>query len=168
MKIFKDKEVYVQAYDLAQINNYNAPHPSTLLTERFNNNDYDAYLEEGRIFLKFSDPIEVEYFKMLDWIIDYNDIKDKSLQELDAIYNKLNKMKTEKYNSFINKSGEERQKASREYSNEMRRLYNMAATIEIIRAHKQKYINIKFPFNIEETYNDKPVIKKKAIKKEVK
>jgi len=168
MKIFKNGEVYVQAYDVAELNKFSIPYPSTILPERFDTNDYNIYFCEGRMFLRFTDPIEVEYFKTLDWIIDFDKMKNKSLTEIKDILNKLKKKQAEQSSYFMNISSDDRVKIAREYSAEMRKLHHMTTSLEILLAYKQKYINIELPFNVEESHNEKPAIKRKTRKKDVK
>lgn len=104
---------------------------------------------------------------MADWILDYNDIKDKSIKELDAMRSKLQHMRIKKRNFFLDASSEERIKTDRDYVYEMNRTFFMQFDIDLIYSYKQNEINIEFPFDIEELDKEKPVIKKKTIKKDV-
>ena len=167
MKIFKDGEVYVQAFDIAEINSLKCPYPSSIHPERFKGKDYICYDSNSWVFYKFSNPVEVNYFKMADWILDYNDIKDKSIKELDAMWSELHRMRIKNRDSFMDASSEERLKMDRDYVYEMHRLFLMQFDIELVYSYKQNKIKIEFPFEIEELDKEKPVIKKKTIKKDV-
>lgn len=76
MKIITENAAYVQKNDMVFLNQTDLPIPATIFMKTFgqgitiidNSNRFD--------FIKFEDPSEIEYFRNLDWMIDYNDVKD--------------------------------------------------------------------------------------------
>ena len=76
MKIINSDSIYVQKNDIAYLNLSNLPIPVSVFIKVFGNgatiiNDSNRY-----DFVKFEKESEIEYFKRLDWMIDYNEVKD--------------------------------------------------------------------------------------------
>lgn len=89
MKIFNKEnginKVYVQLDDLLVLYNSDAVIPSSIFDKVFldgftidDNNRYD--------FIEFTDQDEIDFFKAIDWIVDYKDLKDKNKDELRHLY----------------------------------------------------------------------------------
>lgn len=82
MKILKDNKIYVQKNDMAYLNSTDLPIPTSIFLKVFghgitiidNSNRYE--------FVEFTDPKEVEFFQGLDWIVDYNEVKNLTEEEL--------------------------------------------------------------------------------------
>ena len=77
MKIITEEEVYVQFKDLDSLIRQNIVLPKYVFkcfnnVKKYNRND----------FLRFEDPIDIEFFRNIDWICDYNELKNYSLDEL--------------------------------------------------------------------------------------
>ena len=91
MKIVEKDAVYVQKGDLASLlYQEKFSLPDTVMNILFkkgnpfyvdNNNAYE--------FVKFIGPEEIEYFKSLDWIIDYNEYKNYTKEEIEIISNNI-------------------------------------------------------------------------------
>lgn len=77
MKIITDEEVYIQIKDLESLIRQNVILPKHVLY-CFNRAKNRAFND----FLKFEDPMEIEFFRSIDWICDYNVLKDYSLDKL--------------------------------------------------------------------------------------
>ena len=82
MKIITNDSAYVQKNDLAYLNSSDLPIPASIFMKVFGNgvtiiNDSNRY-----DFVKFDEESEIEYFKDLDWMIDYNQVKDLSEDEM--------------------------------------------------------------------------------------
>ncbi len=103
MKIMTDDAVYVQKNDLAYLNQTDLPIPASIFMKVFgsgvviinNSNKYE--------FVKFDAPLEIEYFKGIDWMIDYNEVKDLSEEETIALGQSIAEEKNriaQKFNSM--------------------------------------------------------------------
>ena len=103
MKIITDKEVYVQKNDIAYLNQTDLPILASVLTKLLdkgiiiidNSNRYE--------FVKFDKPEEIEYFKKLDWIVDYNEVKDLTEEEILSLAQSIHQERetiAHKYNSM--------------------------------------------------------------------
>lgn len=109
MKIIMKDCVYVQKNDLVHLWNHEQEILSSVVQKVFGDgvvivNDSNRYE-----FVKFDDPNEIEYFKKLDWIIDYNAVKDLNkigfvilgeeialkMQNLDDKYNEMDEYERE-------------------------------------------------------------------------
>ena len=82
MKIITNDSAYVQKNDIAYLNSSNLPIPASIFMKVFGNgvtiiNDSNRY-----DFVKFDKESEIEYFKDLDWMIDYDEVKDLSEDEI--------------------------------------------------------------------------------------
>lgn len=93
MKIFIDDKVYVQIRDLLLPlgDLCSVPMPESvddktleLLYKNYNSNNE---------FIEFSKPEEVEFFKACEWIEDYNNFDDMTLEEMEEYKNKLEEAK---------------------------------------------------------------------------
>ncbi len=85
MKIITDNAVYVQKEDISYLFHAELTMPESLCIKAFGNcltiyDDNDRYE-----FIKFEAPREIEFFKGIDWIIDYNEVKDLSEEEIIAV-----------------------------------------------------------------------------------
>jgi len=112
MKIVNSDSVYVQKNDIAYLNSSDLPIPTSIFMKVFGNgvtiiNDSNRY-----DFVKFKEESEIEYFKSLDWMIDYNEVKNLSEDEiiklLEGIGEELEKIAT----AFNSMSDEDRKQHS--------------------------------------------------------
>lgn len=131
MKIYYNNKIYVQVIDLMWLRTFNINIPynirETLVVTYYKLiNDSIS----NRDFICFEDEDIIKYFNDLDWIIDYNDVKDLSLYKLflysNDIKNKCNEL-IKKYNKM-------------DYYNKIRNA-NLKDDI--------KYLNIKY-FNVRD------------------
>ena len=95
MKIFINDKVYVQIRDLLlPLGDLSSiPMPESvddktleLLYKNYNSNNDNEFIE-------FSKPEEVEFFKACEWIEDYNNFDDMTLEEMEEYKNKLEEAK---------------------------------------------------------------------------
>lgn len=103
MKIITENAAYVQKNDIAYLTHTELPIPATIFEKVYgegiviidNRNRYE--------FVKFDKCYEIEFFKGLDWMIDYNQVKDLKDEEImqmgQDICDKRNKL-AEKYNAM--------------------------------------------------------------------
>ena len=106
MKIVTEKEIYVQKNDIAYLNQTDLPILASIFTKMLNNGIMIVDNSNRFDFVKFDKPEEIAFFKKFDWIVDYNEVKnlteDEILslaqsihQEREAIAHKYNSMKPE-------------------------------------------------------------------------
>lgn len=73
MKIITNDAVYVQKSDVFFLKNANLSIPASVSNKIFSN---ETSTNGSCDFIKFVDSSAIEYFKKLDWVVDYNQIKD--------------------------------------------------------------------------------------------
>ena len=100
MKIITNNSVYVQKNDIAYLYMSNLPISSSIFMKFFGNgativNDRNRY-----DFVKFNQQSEIEYFKGLDWMIGYNEVKDLSEHEIVKLAINIVKEKEQIANTF--------------------------------------------------------------------
>ena len=113
MKIFNKEngkeKVYVQMNDLMMLNQSDMPIPASIFEKVFTG--VVIVDDSNRMdFVEFDKPNEIEFFKSVDWIVDYKELRKLSDDELEEkaqeAAKELNEI-AEKYNSM---SVEEREK----------------------------------------------------------
>lgn len=117
MKLFRNNKVYVQMNDVMFAMNHSNAIPLVIINQIFtgvvivtNDNEND--------FVSFDDKAAIDYFRKLDFILDYDDYKDLSIEKLDAkaeIILKKIKDIVNKYNSLSSKKIRENQELINEY-----------------------------------------------------
>lgn len=82
MKIITNTAVYVQKIDLEFLKYRLHSLPQTISSKIFENNKLDVDDFDKYDFFKFEDKNDIEFFKGIDWLIDYNSIKDLPTEEI--------------------------------------------------------------------------------------
>lgn len=108
MKIINSDSVYVQKNDIAYLNSSDLPIPASVYMKVFGKgvtiiNDSNRY-----DFVKFEEKSEIEYFKGLDWMIDYNKVKDLSEDEIIKLAESIGEERDEIASTFNSMPEEER------------------------------------------------------------
>ena len=87
MKIYNNNKVYVQVSDLKQLIEYEKNVPYTIFEKlikitKDNNTDNNN-------FIVFDKPNELEYFKLMRWIVDYKRVRNLSNEDLKRMSSRL-------------------------------------------------------------------------------
>lgn len=85
MKILAKKTMYVQKQDLEFLNFHLHTLPHSIQNKIFNNGNIDLDDYGKYDFLEFKDEEDINYFQGLDWLIDYNEVRHLSFDELKQI-----------------------------------------------------------------------------------
>jgi len=106
MKIFTKNSVYVQKNDIVYLNTYDLPIPASIFTKVFGKNITIINDSNRYEFVRFDNQTEIDFFQKMDWIIDYNELKDLNEKDIvditQNIITKINNMITE-FNSMQKK-----------------------------------------------------------------
>ena len=97
MKIVTDSAVYVQKNDIAYLSSSDLAIPASIFMKVLDNGKFIVNDSNRYDFIKFEEESEIEYFKGLDWMIDYNEVKDLSDEE----FIKLGRSIAEEQASFV-------------------------------------------------------------------
>lgn len=81
MKIITDNAVYVQKNDIAYLNQTDLAIPASIFMKVFDSGIVIIDDSSRYEFVEFDDPKEIEFFRGIDWMIDYNEVKDLSEEE---------------------------------------------------------------------------------------
>lgn len=86
MKVFKNGKVYVQNEDLILILRSGELMPTSVLEKFYGNGPVIIVQDNMEDYVEFEETDQVEFFKKLDWIVDYDEMKNLSLEELEKLY----------------------------------------------------------------------------------
>ena len=93
MKIFRKEDgiekVYVQMNDMIYVNNLVSSIPATIFIKVFGHGITIIDDSNRFDFVSFDLPHEIEFFRNIDWIIDYNEYINLTIKELNDKYNIL-------------------------------------------------------------------------------
>lgn len=108
MKIINSDSAYVQKNDIAYLNSFDLPIPFSIFMKVFGNgvtiiNDSNRY-----DFVKFDEESEIEFFKGLDWMIDYNEVKDLIEDEIIKLAKNIEKEREKIATTFNSMSKKEK------------------------------------------------------------
>lgn len=110
MKIITNHVAYIQKNDIAYLNQTDLVIPASIFMKVFGDgttiiNDSNRYE-----FVEFDAPEEIDFFKNIDWMIDYNEIKDLSEEEMISLGQSIAKERNsiaQKFNSMTEEQKEE-------------------------------------------------------------
>lgn len=85
MKIITNETVYVQREDLANLTLSNIIIPSSIFMKIFGGKIDIVDKKYKYHFVKFDSPDEIEFFKNIDWIINYNDMAKLSCEDIEIL-----------------------------------------------------------------------------------
>lgn len=86
MKVFKNGKVYVQNEDLILILRSGELMPTSVLEKFYGNGPVIIVQDNMEDYVEFEETDQVEFFKRLDWIVDYDEVKNLSIEELEKLY----------------------------------------------------------------------------------
>lgn len=86
MKVFKNGKVYVQNEDLVLILRSGELMPTSVLEKIYGNGPVIIVQDNMEDYVEFEEADQVEFFKKLDWIVDYDEVKNLSTEELEKLY----------------------------------------------------------------------------------
>lgn len=113
MKVMGENSIYVQKKDIIEMSGMVDTIPASIFMKMYGEGVVIIQGEQVYEFIEFDDQAEIDFFNKLDWILNYNDVKNLTDEELAAfgqkivvkrisLIDKYNKMsKEEKLNSDI-------------------------------------------------------------------
>lgn len=145
MKIFKNEDnkevVYVQMQDMGFLNSIDDPIPASIFMQVFGNG-VTMIGEKNRFnYVRFEQEKEVEFFRNIEAITDYDEFANLNLEEIEAkateVGNRINEI-VEQYNSM---SQDERKKNNTKMLEDCEKLkykYQWIATIYLAKHNNEK------------------------------
>lgn len=81
MKVFKDGKLYVNKKDLLVLRKSQCQIPDSVLYDMENSQVLLSF-NESDIYVEFSDEKDIDFFKKVDWIVDYDSVRDLNMEVL--------------------------------------------------------------------------------------
>ena len=82
MKIITNDAAYVQKNDIAYLNQTDLDIPASIYLKACETGTFIVDDSNRYEFIRFNKSDEIQFFKNQDWILDYNQVKDKTEDEL--------------------------------------------------------------------------------------
>lgn len=143
MKIITSNAVYVQKDDIEYLNSLgiSLPNSISMKINQYNITQIDDKTKYE--FIKFDEQSDIEFFKNLDWIIDYNEVKNLSESEMISLYKKIIEEKNviaRKYNLISESDRINNMDYVRKYKLLDFKLYSLLYIINLKKEHIQTFI----------------------------
>lgn len=100
MKIITNDAAYVQKNDIAYLTSFDSTIPASIFLKLFGNSITIIDDSNRYDFVKFEKESEIEYFEKIDWMIDYNEVKDLNEDEIIKKAEKIMKEREEIATTF--------------------------------------------------------------------
>lgn len=161
MKLINNGCVYVQLNDIVQISGLVSGVPRTVYTKAFQGKSNIIDDSNRYKFVKYDEPDEIIFFMNQYWIIDYNQFKNKTPEEIQEYAHSLFLEEQEIVDEFNNLPESEQDK---NYSmlREHRLLRHMFVDLKLISDYKDGILNMEIPGEeikvvCDTTYKEKPL-----------
>ena len=148
VKIITENAVYVQKNDIAYLNHTDLPIPASIFIKVFGNGVVIIDDSNRYEFEKVEDNHEIEFFKRLDWIVDYNSVKDLSDDEIIEIGKSIAQSKNQIAKQFNSMSENER-KENLEMVTQCELLDFKMYSLRDILWFKQGHLKMTLPIGID-------------------
>ena len=148
MKIITDNAVYVQKNDIAYLYSSDLEMPVSVFMKVFGKGDTIIDDSNRYDFVKFEDESDREFFKGLDWIIDYNEVKNLSEEQIVGLLNNIGDAQQKVVITFNSMSEEER-RAHSDMVTQCELLEFKFYSLRDILWFKQGHISMKLPEGID-------------------
>lgn len=143
------EKVYVQLNDLSYLTHTDLPIPVSIYMKAIDNNLVTD--ENKHDFVKFEEAHEIVYFKNLDFIIDYNEYKNMSLDELQAKVIEISVKMLTIATTYNDMSSEEKAR-NQDMLEDHKNLEYMSKNILDLYMAKSDSLNINLPMVEDEKY----------------
>ena len=144
MKIITDNEAFVQFNDLGFLQSTDLAIPASIFLKVFGN-EITIIDDRNRYnFVRFTEAEDIEYFKQLDWMVDYNETKDMSEEELISLIEKtLGEMDSisNAYDLIPTNQGKKRRELAKTFSLLEFKFYSLRNILW----YKQGHISLNLP-----------------------
>lgn len=170
MKIITKDCAYVQKNDIVYLNETDLPIPASVFMKIFGKGTVIINDSNRFEFISFENPDEIEFFKDIDWMIDYNEVKDLSEEEIinlgQSIAQKQNEIAV-KYNSMSEKEKEENISMVQQYELLDFKIYSLRDILWFKQGHIKMYLpeGIEYPANFPKKENSIQKLIKSIFKK---
>lgn len=162
MKIITSEAIYIQKKDLFFLNQTNLSIPSSISLNAFYYETTIIDDDDIYEFIKFEEEIEIDFLKKIDWIVDYNNLKDLEEYQIIKLIEDVGKEKNNIFKKYNNNIIKNKDLLLRYEQLE----FKITTLIEILWL-KQGHIKLNFPEEIYFIENSKKIKEKQKRKKYV-
>ena len=158
MKIITKNAAFVQKSDIIQLNLYNAEKLNPTFMKVFGNSIIIFDNCNINEFVEFNEQKEIEFFKNTDWIIDYNEIKKLSEEEIFDLARSIIKEKNTIFQKLSTMTNEEREQNTNlvtDYEFLQFKLTSLQDALWLKKGHKKGHIHIDIPIKKKQKTKDK-------------
>lgn len=148
MKIINNSKVYVQKNDIVQLTSTDLEIPASIFMKIFGNGVVIIDDSNRYEFVEFEDPKEIQFFADIDWMVDYNKVKDLSEEEIINLGQGIQQERNEIAEKFNSMKPEERQKHMDMYD-QCELLDFKTFSLRDILWFKQGHLKIELPEDVE-------------------
>lgn len=161
------EKIYVQKNDIVYLNQTDLGIPASIFMKIFGNGIVIINNRNRFEFVEFTNSHEIEFFKNIDWIIDYNEIKELSEDEIMKLANEMLHKQNEiadKYNNMNPEDKKNNQDMLFQHETLDFKIYSLRDFLWF----KQGHLKMELPEGIEYPSDFKPkgLIKKLFRKKQ--
>lgn len=110
MKIIRDDKLYIQKSDVAYLDMSDVAIPSFVYHKLYGNGSKIVGEFNELEFEEYSDKAVADFFKSLSWILDYDEVKDLTDEEIDSLGEELIDQRNSIASMYNGMSQEEREK----------------------------------------------------------
>ena len=148
MKIITSEAVYVQKNDIGFLNQTDLPIPASIFLKVFGNGITIIDNSNRFEFVKFEEESEIEFFKNLDWIVDYDSVKDLDESQIIELGNTVVQQKNNIATQYNSMTYDER-RANKHMILECERLDLKILSLRDALWFKQGHIHFDLPDGID-------------------
>lgn len=164
MKIITTNKAYVQKNDIMFLIQVDLSIPVSIFSKINKNgmfvvNDFNRY-----DFIEFNDDYEIEFFKNISWMVDYNEMKNLSEEEIINLGEEAVSEKAEIASRFNSLSEDEKENNS-EMLKECNLLDFKIYSLRDILWYKQGLLKLKFPTELKKEYREELLIPESCFKR---
>jgi hypothetical protein len=153
MKIITNDAVYVQKNDIALLNSdFDLPIPASIFNKVYGNGIVIIDDQNRYDFVKFEEKSEIEFFKGIDWMIDFNEVKDLNEEEFFSLGQSILDEKNTIARKFNAMSAKEKKKNMHMYT-QCELLDFKIYSLRDILWFKQGFIKMTLPDDIDYSVN---------------
>lgn len=110
MKIITRNSAFVQMNDLAYLNQSDLEIPASIFLKIFDSGIVIIDDRNRYHFIEFKETKEIEFFKTIDWMIDYNKVKELSEKEIIELAQSITEERNDIAQKFNSMTQEQRKK----------------------------------------------------------
>lgn len=146
MKIFNTEngkeKVYIQVSDFITLTKVDRPIPASIYLKAMNykfKSNNDKYN-----FIEYTEPEEIEFFKSFDYIVDYKEVKNKNIKELQELAKIANDDANE-IAELWNELTDDEKALNKGFTNKYTLLHHKIQDYAFVLWNKQRHIKLNMP-----------------------